>query len=136
MKYMHHELSYEIDDEWLQEAGAQNFRTESECYRASPVPESRGVVFQVHIGSVEPLTTRASQRGIFCADRNTGDSARQRVVRILRWFVSDAEVEPVKVVKASDARYGYRLIEGCHRFYCANALGFKRVPATLGDELG
>jgi hypothetical protein len=136
MEYTHHELSYEIDDEWLQEAGAQNFRPERECYRSSPALESRGEVVEVLIGSVEPLTTRAHERGIFCANRKTGESARQRVVRILRLLVSDTEVEPVKVVRTSDGRYLYRLVEGCHRFHCANAMGFKKIPATFGDDLG
>lgn len=131
MKYTHHELSYEIDDEWLREAGALGFRVSRGCYRALVTPESQGEVVQVCIRSVEPLVERARQRGIFCENQETGESARQRVVRILRWFVSDAEVEPVIVEKVGGGEYEYRLLGGCHRFHCANAMGFASVPAFL-----
>lgn len=135
MEYTHHELSYEIDDEWLLEAGALKFQATHESYRTASVSPNMGEVFQVLIGSVEPLVERARQRGIFCGNQDTRESARQRVVRILRWLVTDAEIEPVVVVKVSNGRFEYRLFEGCHRFHCANAMGFRSVPATLGPEI-
>ena len=131
MKYIHHELSYEIDDAWLREAGALDFRAGRECYRALANPGLQGQVFQVCVGSVAPLIERAQQRGIFCENEKTGESARQRVVRILRRFVSDAEIEPVIVAKANGGVHEYHLLAGCHRFYCANAMGFRNVPAVL-----
>lgn len=131
MKCSHHELSYEIDDEWLREAGALGFIASRKCYRAKVAPGSQGEVIQVCVSSVEPLIERARQRGVFCEDRDTGESARQRVVRILGWFVSDAEVEPVIVERVSGGPYEYRLVSGCHRFHCANAMMFSSVPAFL-----
>ncbi|MGO9146427.1 MAG: hypothetical protein ACLQDF_08660 [Desulfomonilia bacterium] len=134
MKYKHHQIEYEIEDEWLVEAGAEHFTPSRDCYRPQSVSPTRGEVFSVSIESVEPLIERARGCGIFCDDRGTGESAKQRVVRILQWFAADCEVEPVKVVKSKDPKYEYRLVEGCHRFHCANAMRFKSVPATLGFE--
>jgi hypothetical protein len=131
MKYVHHQVTYVIDDEWLREAGALGFSANRACYPASVSPEFEGEVIQVPIASVEPLIERAQQRGVFCENEKSGESARQRVVRILRWFVSDAAVEPVIVEEVSGGPYQYRLVAGCHRFHCANAMGFVSVPAFL-----
>jgi hypothetical protein len=135
MKYTHHQLEYEIDDEWLVEAGVRNFKPKRDYYRAKSTGPSQENVFVVLIDSVEPLTKRSRLRGIFCDDKETGDTAKQRVIRILRWFLDDHEIEPVKVVKSKNPDFEYRLVEGCHRFYCANAMGFKSVPATLGFDI-
>lgn len=128
MKYRHHQLEYEIDDEWLAEAGAVGFRPNRECYSAAPVD---GEILIVPIASVEPLTERARLRGVFCDDRETGATAKERVIRLLRWFVADEAVEPVKAATSNDPDYRYMLVEGCHRFHCAHAVGFMSVPATL-----
>jgi hypothetical protein len=135
MKYKHHQLEYEINDEWLHEAGAYDFNPIREHYCTSSDSINGRVVLIVPIDSIEPLTERAHLRGIFCDDHKTGESARQRVVRILRWFLCEHEVEPVKVVHSLNKEYKYKLVEGCHRFYCANAIGFKSVPATLGFDI-
>ncbi len=135
MKYKHHQLEYEIDDKWLVEAGVYDFKPNREHYRPQSAALVTGKVFIVAIDSVTPLMKRARLRGIFCDNRKTGESARQRVVRILRWFLSDHEVEPVKVVQSKNTEYQYKLVDGCHRFYCANAMGFKSVPATMGFDI-
>lgn len=134
MKYTHHKIEYEIDDEWLDEAGVRDLKPNRDCYRAKTV-QPQTEVFEVLIDSVEPLTERSRLRGFFCDDKETGDSAKKRVIRILRWFREDQEIEPVKVVKSKNPDYEYKLLEGCHRFHCANAMGFKSVPATLGFDI-
>lgn len=135
MKYLHHQLEYEIDDEWLAEAGVRDFKPSRDCYRASSKAASQGSVFTVPIDSVEPLRERAKLKGIFCDDNETGASAKQRVIQILCWFIADQEVEPVKVVISKNPNYKYKLVDGCHRFHCANAMGFKNVPATMGFDM-
>jgi hypothetical protein len=131
MKYTHHQLEYEIDDRWLVEASVVGFKPKRDHYCA----RSNGDVFMVRIEIVEPMTERARLRGIFCDDRNSGASAKERVVRILQWLRDDCEVEPVKVVKSKLDEYEYKLVEGCHRFYCAHAMGFNSVPAVLGFDV-
>jgi hypothetical protein len=135
MKYTHHKLEYEIADEWLLEVGAYDFKPCRVCYRTQSVGGIKGKVFIVSIDSVQPSTERLRKRGIFCDDQTTGKSAKQRVVQILCWFVADHEVEPVKVVKSNNLNHDYKLVEGCHRFHCANAMGFKCVPATMGFDI-
>lgn len=132
MIYQHHQLSYEINNEWLVEAGALGFKASREFYRAKPIDKE---VLIVSIESVEPLTERARIRGIFCDDEAEGVSAKERVVRILRWFVADDEVEPVEIVESDCEGYKYKLVAGCHRFHCAHAVGFKSVPATKGFDI-
>lgn len=132
MKYQHHQLTYEISDKWLAEADALDFKASRYCYRAKPTNKE---IFIIAIDSVEPLTERARVRGIFCDDKEGGASAKDRVVRILRWFVADDEVEPVEVVKSDSKGYKYKLVAGCHRFHCAHAVGFKCVPAIIGFDI-
>lgn len=58
-------------------------------------------------------------------------TARQRVVRILRGFVSGKEIKPVKFVyEKPGSPYRYKLVAGAHRFYCSVAAGFSHVPAV------
>lgn len=131
MKYKHHQLEYEIDDSWLAEAGVVGFKPKREHYLAKPTDNA----FLIQIESVEPLTERARLRGIFCNDRKSGESAKDRVVRILEWVREDCEIEPVKVVNSKLAEYEYKLAAGCHRFYCAHAMGFTSIPAVLGFDI-
>lgn len=128
MKYQHHHLMYEIDDEWLAEARADHFVANRDSYRPKKIEKE---VFFVPIDSVEPLTERKQRRGIFCDDSESGLTARQRVVSILSGFVADAEIEPVEVVRLECGDFKYRLAAGCHRFHCAHAVGFVSVPATF-----
>ena len=135
MKYSHHQLEYEIDDEWLAEAGVLGFKPGQDCYPADSTSLSDRDIFTVPIESVAPSLDRAKSRGVFCDDKQTGDSAKQRVIRILRWLLANQGVEPVKVVISKDKNYKYKLVEGCHRFHCAHALGFKNVPAIKGFDM-
>ena len=135
MKYRHHQLEYEIDDSWLAEAGVVDFTPNRDCYLSDYTVESMSKIFIVPVNSVAPCLERAKLKGVFCDDKDTGDSAKQRVIRILRWFLEDRAVEPVKVVISKDNQYQYKLVEGCHRFHCAVALGFKNVPAAMGFDM-
>jgi hypothetical protein len=127
MKCVHEQLAYEIDDEWIAEAGLSGFKPRADHYRTRP----DGDVFLVEITSVEPLLERATSRGIFCDDLKTGTTAKQRVIRILQWFRDDCEIEPVVVIRSVQPSFKYKLLAGCHRFHCANAVGFKWVPAVM-----
>ena len=132
MKYAHHHLEYEIDDRWIVEAAVVSFKPKKDCYRSTA---SEGV-FSVRTQSVEPVTERAHSRGIFCDDRDSGETSRHRVIRILQWLRDDREISPVRVVKSKIEGYDYKLVEGCHRFHCAHAMGFQSVPAIWGFDMG
>ena len=135
MMYRHHQLEFEIDDRWLAEAKVLDFKPSQDCYLVNYAAVTKEDVFTIFIDSVEPSLERAKARGIFCNDKNTGESAKQRVMRILLWLRSNFEVEPVRVVPSENNTYKYKLVDGCHRFHCALALGFKCVPATIGFDM-
>jgi hypothetical protein len=135
MMYQHHQLEFEIDDMWLAEAKVLDFKPSQDSYLVNYAAVAKEDVFTISIDSVEPSLDRAKARGIFCDDINTGESAKQRVMRILIWLQSNHEIEPVKVVPSKSHVHKYKLVAGCHRFHCALALGFKSVPATKGFDM-
>src|SRR5450830_150934 len=135
MKLAHHKLKFEIDDRWFAEANVLDFKPSQDCYLVDYATIAKEDVFTIDIDSVEPCLERAKASGIFCNDNDTGESAKQRVMRILHWLQSNHEIEPVKVVPSRSRTYKYKLVGGCHRFHCALALGFKCVPATLGFDM-
>lgn len=130
MKYQHYEVEFEIPNEWLIEAGVANFTPNQDCYE----PEKRNSepVFAVRFEEVAPLLERSCKRGIFCDSQETGETAKQRVLRILCRMRENQPIEPVKVVRSGDPRFKFELVDGCHRFHCALALGFEAVPAIHG----
>ena len=132
MIFKHHELEFELPDEWLAEAGLFDPIITRDCYLPD-LKATRGQdVFNVPIDSVEPLIERAARKGVFCDDNTTGETVKQRVLRILRRLKTNQKIEPVKVVHSRLPGFSYKLSEGCHRFHCAVALGYKSVPATMG----
>lgn len=135
MLFRHHDLMFEINDEWLTEADVVNFKPDNDNYGIDYEKTISADVFFVSVNDVEPSHQRAHTRGIFCNDDNTGEFAKARVIRILKWIQSNHRIEPVKVVLSKMGTHKYKLVEGCHRFHCALALGFKGVPATLGFDI-
>lgn len=133
MKYQHHEVEFEIAEEWLVEAGVIDFVPNQDSYE--PAKNGSEEIFVVRFEEVAPLIERSLRKGIFCDFQETGETAKQRVMRILVWLREDHPIEPVKVVHSQDPRFKFKLVEGCHRFHCALALGFKAVPAMHGFDM-
>ena len=132
-KVKHHGLEIEIDCAWWAEAGMENFAPLTRAYVADPTKADGRRIFEIPIEDVRAVS-RNPGVGIFTD--NVKDSARERVVRILRWFVSGKEIEPVKVVcEPPGSPYRYKLVDGAHRFYCSVAAGFSHVPAVTGFDI-
>ncbi len=131
----HHELEFELPDEWLAEAGLSNPNIAQDSYLPDLESACGKDVFNVPIESVEPLIERAARKGVFCDEEATGETAKQRVLRILRRLKANQKIEPVKVAHSQIPDFSYKLIAGCHRFHCAIALGYKSVPATIGFDI-
>jgi len=134
MKVVHHgSVKGELPDEWLAEADMLSFSPKWSAYRAKPRRRD-GEVFSVLIEELSP-EIRSPGVPIFNEDPDTGRSARERVVSILRGFRSDAELPPVEVRPlARGSAYKYKLTAGAHRFYCSLAVGFVAVPAVFGFD--
>jgi hypothetical protein len=129
MKFKHHQLEFEIEDEWLVEANVVGFRPQQNCYLPDYSTVGERKVFNVFIEDVEPLLKRSKNKGIFCDHKKSNETAKQRVLRILNWLRENKPIEPVKVVPSEKNNFKYKLVDGCHRFHCALAMGFIAVPA-------
>jgi hypothetical protein len=135
MRFTHHDFSFELSDEWWAEAGMCGFVPTSHSYRVDPESFPERSHYEVRIDEVAPVRRQLSH-GVFNNDAWTGLSAKDRVINILRGFVSGAALPPVEVAKLQQGSlYSYRLVHGAHRFYLSIASGFTHVPAVDGVEL-
>ena len=92
-------------------------------------------VYQVAIKEIAPVR-RAPGIPIFNDSDDTGLSARERVVAILRGFRNSSKIPPVEVVSAEQASsHLFKLTHGVHRLYCSLAAGFTHVPAVIGLDI-
>ena len=130
MKCKHHSVEFEIPDSWIDEAGMRNFIPNSKCHPADETKVPGQKIFDVKVDLVEPLIEGAKKKGVFCDSADTGESAKDRVLRILELFKTNQEIEPVKVTASETNDFEYKLTQGSHRFHCAIAMGYKMVPAT------
>jgi len=135
MEFTHHGMQIVLSDDWWAEAGMSGFTPSSTAYHADPNAFSGQRIFEVRIDNIGPVS-RAPGVGIFNNDRETGTSAHDRVIRILRGFRSGALIPPVEIVRAPPGEdYLCTLVNGTHRLYCSLAAGFSHVPATLGFDI-
>jgi len=121
-------MCFEVEDDWLAEAGMTGFVGKSNAYRSTNTS-----AFKVPIGEVGPLLRVPLFRDDPYEERKTG---RERVLRLLRGFRADDAIPPVEVVPGPPG-YGYRykLIHGAHRLYCSLVAGFTHVPAVKVETL-
>lgn len=134
MTVTHHGIQAELDDSWWAEAGMSGFIPRAASYRSAVQAAGERDVFNVPIELIGPVH-RSAGVAIFNADRDTGRSARERIVALLRGFVDDVPLPPVEVVSVESASgYRYKLVHGAHRLYCSIAAGFTEVPAVQGFD--
>jgi hypothetical protein len=116
---------FEIPDAWLTEASMNGFT------RTAPAFRSTAVAVPVLLREIEPPYRTPSTPKDWCGFDH------DRMVRVLNWIVTDAEIEPVPVLRLpssellSHAPYGYRVLDGFHRFYASIVAGFECLPAVL-----
>jgi hypothetical protein len=116
---------FEIPDEWWIEAGMPGFTPSSSAYRSTA-----GTTHTIRLRDIEP-PFRFPERPL---DWHGFD--RTRLVRVLNWIATGAEIEPVPVVElpAADfppAPFRYRVRDGLHRFYASVAAGFECLPVVI-----
>lgn len=135
MEFTHHGLPIVLSDNWWAEAGMAHFIPRSTAYRADTKTFPGQRILEVRIDDIGPVR-RASGVGVFNDDRDSGASARARVLRILRGFRSGELIPPVEIVKAKPGEdHPYKLVAGTHRLYCSLATGFSHVPAVEGFDI-
>jgi len=134
MRFRHHDLEFELDEERWSAAGMDGWKPSSPSYRVDH--DRFPNTFEVSIADVDPLRQRRLSHGIFNDDAETGRSARDRVIEILRGFVEDVAIPPVQIVRIPGCGPRmYRLYHGAHRFYLSIAAGFTHVPALKGKDV-
>ena len=66
MKCKHHDLEFEINDEWLLESHMDNFFPDSSAYRVDEALACGQDVFEVAVVDIAPMNERAKKKGVFC----------------------------------------------------------------------
>ncbi len=135
MILIHHSLVFEdLKEKWRAEADMVGFVASRSSYRVDPNAFPGRKVYEVLIKDIGPVQ-RTLSTGPFNDDKETGLSAKERVINILRGFRGDVAIPPVEVVKLPQGSpYKYKLTHGTHRLYCSLATGFTHVPAVDGFD--
>lgn len=132
MRFTHHDLPIDLEDDWWAEAEMSGFSPASRAYRTDPRFSMNGQpILEVRITDVGPVHRPV---GIF-RDSEDGIPARERVLKILRGFRLDDAIPPVEIVECKPgSQHRYKLTNGTHRLYCALAAGFTHVPTLRGFD--
>jgi hypothetical protein len=135
MEFTHHGMQIVLSDDWWAEAGMSGFTPSSTASHADPNAFPNQRISELRIDDIGPVRS-ALGVSIFNDDRDSGISAHDRVVRILRGFRSGDLIPPVEVVKAKPGDdYSYKLVAGTHRLYCSLAAGFSHIPTVEGFDI-
>jgi hypothetical protein len=115
---------FEIPDSWWADAGMTAFCPGAQSYRSTP----NAIV--VPLREIEPPFRNPD--GV----RDWNGFDRSRMIRVLGWMATGAEIEPVPVVAlppADDpaAPFAYCVCNGFHRFYASVAAGFEMLPVVI-----
>ena len=65
MKCKHHDVEFDLPDQWIEEAGMINYKSQFECPPADESKMNGNIVKAIEIDSIEPLTERAKGRVLF-----------------------------------------------------------------------
>lgn len=131
----HHDLQFELPDEWWAAAGMAGFSPPGRAYMHDPAAYPHA--FEVAIADVEPLYHRRASHGMFNDNPLDGGMADFRVTRILAGFRTGAALPPVNVERAQiGAARPYVLKHGAHRLYASIAAGYTHIPAQIASLYG
>ncbi len=133
MKVRHHDSEIDLPDEWWIAAGMPKFFPSSSAYRCDHVAIGHRRVCLIRIADIEPVRRAA---GVRVFNDCEGVSASERVQRILRGFVQNAELPPVELLRQTKpGPYPFCLKNGVHRLYCSLAARYTDIPAVKFFDL-
>jgi hypothetical protein len=114
---------FEIPNDWWLESGMSDFQQRRVAYKS---PGTR----EIKITTIEPPVRLTNSQNDFSG------FDRKRLVRILKGFVADDEIDPVSLLvlpfaseTIQQSPFQYRVLDGMHRFYASIAAGFDYIPA-------
>jgi hypothetical protein len=118
---------FDISDAWLKEAGFNGVWPATASFKSSP-----GAAL-IPLTEIEPVARFKT------TPKDGGGFDRDRLVKILRRIISEAEIDPVFVMKLpyldlSPSPYRYTVKDGYHRFYASIAGRFSELPAIIVNE--
>lgn len=119
----HFPQSFEIPDEWLDEAGFNGFTPNTAAFNSF---EDAVIIPLTDIEPVARFKTVAKDGAGF---------DQQRLVDVLRGIVAGSSIDPVLVSAIPEwdlapSPYRFRVRDGYHRFYASIAAGFVGLPTT------
>lgn len=95
MKCNHHQLSFELEDSWLEISNMKLFKPKQLHYNYANQIDDREV-YIVDITDIAPCIQRSILKGVFC-DKNTQLSGKERVVSILKGFRDNSRMQPIEI---------------------------------------
>jgi hypothetical protein len=115
---------FEIPDSWWADAGMTAFCPGAQSYRSTPD------AIVVPLREIEPPFRNPD--GV----RDWYGFDRSRMIRVLGWMATGAEIEPIPVVALPPAEdpaapFAYRVCNGFHRFYASVGAGFEMLPVVI-----
>lgn len=120
-------VEFEIPDAWWQKAGMLTFVRTASSHRSSPHPDHPD--YPLTVVSIDQIKPIHRNPGIIL---DSGGFGQDRMIEILKGFVSDDAVPPIKVSLLDDPRYAYRVYDGAHRFHASVAAGFSEQAVIIG----
>lgn len=113
---------FELPGGWWVEAGMVGFARTALAYR------STAAAMPVPLQEIEPPYRRP--------EKDWRGFDRRRLISVLNGLATGAEIAPVPLLQLppdlpSRAPYGFRVLDGFHRFYGSIAAGFECLPASI-----
>jgi len=119
---------FEIPDDWWNDAGITGFMPSVPAYRSTAA-----VTHTIPLLDIEPPFRFPEY------PKDFRGFERDRLIRILKGFVADDEIEPVRILilpalaDISRPPFKYRVLDGVHRFYASVAAGFEHLPVAARE---
>ena len=119
----HFPADFEIPDDWLEEAGFQDFKPTARAFLST----SEAIL--IPLTEIEPVAR------FIAHPKDWRGFDRARFVSVLMGIVAGAVIEPVPVIEAphvdlNPSPYRFRVCNGFHRFYASIAVGFDALPTV------
>ena len=134
-RLLHPPFAFEIPDEWLAEAGADDFVPARQSYQSIADPNE----IILALGAIAPLLRQPKVIKDHYGFRRKGgvDGGPGGMVDVLQAIVGSVSLPPVTVRRAREISaegFTYVVKDGFHRFYASHALGFTHLPCVLGTD--
>ncbi len=114
-------VEFEIEDDWLSEAGVHNFKPSDKSYHAS----LKNLSAIVPLSQIKPPTRRLG----------VPDFKRAKMIPILEAFRINFPLLPIEVIESNEPDYTYYVRDGFHRFYASVAVNFTEIPVWIRHDV-